>query len=120
VNRTQKNTLKNYDALQALHRAMRSHQWQIWKLAKGGIYKGERKKSWWFAELYCLCGVRKFFIRDSIGRVVGHPRYEYPDNYRLSDLGLDAHEINEMLWLIVFERELANQTITELERTRDA
>lgn len=115
MNRTQRNALRNYDPVQALHRAMRSHQWRIWKLTKGGIYKGERKKSWWFAELYCVCGVRKFFVRDSLGRLVAAPRYVYPNEYSLATLDLSQQEIGEALWVIVFERELASETVGQLE-----
>lgn len=115
MNRSQKNALQNYDPTQALHRAMRSHQWQIWRIAKGGTFKGERKRSWWWAELYCVCGIRKFFVRDSLGRrVTAH--YAYPQEYRLSDLGLDRDEINDTLWLIVLEREAAKSTVDELEQ----
>lgn len=117
MNRSQKNSLKNYDPTMALHRAMRSHQWQIWKFVKGGIYKGERKRSWLFGEFYCICGVRKFFVRDSLGRrVTAH--YAYPQEYRLSDLGLHFGEINDALWLIVFEREAAKSTMDELEQVQ--
>jgi hypothetical protein len=121
VNRTQREALRDYDPIQALHRAMRSHPWKIWKLAKGGIYQGERKRSWWFAELYCACGVRKIFVKDSVGRRVGNVRYVYPTDefgnnvYSLADLDLSQQEIGEMLWLIVFERELESGTIAEQE-----
>jgi hypothetical protein len=98
-----------------MHRAMRSHQWQIWKVAKGGVFKGERKRSWWFAELYCICGVRKFFVRDSVGRRVTS-RYVYPGEYSLTDLGLTQQEISDQLWVLLFERAVADQTVAQFEQ----
>lgn len=114
MNRTQKTALKNYDPVMALHRAMRSHQWRVWKVQKGVVYNGERRKSWWKAEFYCECGTRKFFVRDSVGRRVWS-RYVYPAQYKLNDLGLDREEINDILWLIVMERELAAEFQREVQ-----
>jgi hypothetical protein len=117
LNRTQKNALRNYDPVMAQHRAMRSHHWRPWAITKGVVYKGERKRSWWRREVICECMVRKIEVWNSLGRLA-HRTYFYPDAYRLADLDLSVQEINEQLRMLMFERELASETIGQLEDVR--
>jgi hypothetical protein len=125
VNRSQQNALKNYDPTMGQHRMMRNHQWQVWKSAKGVWFQGTYRRSWTKAEFYCICGVRKTFLVDSLGRRVW-TKYTYPSDgsYRLADLGLSKEEINDYLWLVFLgreataapEREFTEQTNEEKAR----
>jgi hypothetical protein len=117
VTRALRTQLDSYDERMAVCRAEARHTWRPWKIGKGVTYHGERKRSWWRYERYCLCGMRKTEVFDRFGVLVWRT-YAAPDGYSLAGTGLGRRELAAALRLGIFARELVAEAERELAEAR--